>query len=172
METIVLQPHPAAQPDAVEGVEVSIAREGRFLTLTYMVRGRAGVRMPDPVGLQRADELWRTTCFELFVRKGGGGYVEFNFSPSNQWATYAFSDYRSGMSDVAGLPVTEIQPQSMGLIAAIDLEEAGLPGQGPLRLGVCAVIEEASGTKSYWALAHPSDKPDFHHPDSFVLELA
>ena len=34
-----------------------------------------------------------------------------------------------------------------------------------------AVIEEADGTKSYWALAHPSDKPDFHHPDSFALDL-
>ena len=32
-------------------------------------------------------------------------------------------------------------------------------------------IEETDGTLSYWALAHPSPKPDFHHPDGFVLEL-
>jgi hypothetical protein len=41
----------------------------------------------------------------------------------------------------------------------------------PLRLGLSAVIEETSGRKSYWALAHPPGKPDFHHPDCFALEL-
>ena len=39
-------------------------------------------------------------------------------------------------------------------------------------MGLCAVIEEKDGTKSYWALAHPpGDKPDFHDPACFALEL-
>jgi hypothetical protein len=42
---------------------------------------------------------------------------------------------------------------------------------GATRLGLSAVIETVDGFFSYWALAHPSDKPDFHHPDSFILEL-
>jgi hypothetical protein len=42
----------------------------------------------------------------------------------------------------------------------------------PLRLGLSAVIEENDGTISYWALKHLPGKPDFHHPDSFALELA
>lgn len=37
--------------------------------------------------------------------------------------------------------------------------------------GVSAVIEEADGTKSFWALRHPPGRPDFHHPDCFQLEL-
>lgn len=40
-----------------------------------------------------------------------------------------------------------------------------------LQIGLSAVIEEMDGTKSYWALAHPAGKPDFHHPDCFTLEL-
>jgi len=40
------------------------------------------------------------------------------------------------------------------------------------RTALSAVIESADGTRSYWALAHPSDKPDFHHPDSFLLDLS
>lgn|GEM_PF-5239716 len=41
-----------------------------------------------------------------------------------------------------------------------------------LHLNLAAVIEEKSGTKSYWALAHPPEgPPDFHHPSCFVLEL-
>ena len=34
-----------------------------------------------------------------------------------------------------------------------------------------AVIEEKDGTKSYWALAHPSPEPDFHNPGCFAARL-
>jgi hypothetical protein len=34
------------------------------------------------------------------------------------------------------------------------------------------VIEETNGNKSYWALAHPAGKPDFHHADGFAYELS
>jgi hypothetical protein len=40
------------------------------------------------------------------------------------------------------------------------------------RIGLAAVIEETSGRKSYWALAHPLGKADFHHSDSFALEFS
>jgi hypothetical protein len=33
------------------------------------------------------------------------------------------------------------------------------------------VIEENDGMLSYWSLKHPPGNPDFHHPDSFALEL-
>jgi hypothetical protein len=39
------------------------------------------------------------------------------------------------------------------------------------RIGLSAVIEEKNGMKSYWALAHPAGKPDFHHPACFAAEL-
>jgi hypothetical protein len=39
-------------------------------------------------------------------------------------------------------------------------------------LGLSAVLEENDGTKSYWALAHPGDKPDFHAPGCFAARLA
>jgi hypothetical protein len=40
-----------------------------------------------------------------------------------------------------------------------------------LRLGLAAVIEDRARVLSYWALKHPTEKPDFHHADSFVVEL-
>jgi hypothetical protein len=46
-----------------------------------------------------------------------------------------------------------------------------LPADAPWRLGLSAVIEDRSGQKSYWALAHPPGRPDFHHEDCFALEL-
>ena len=32
-------------------------------------------------------------------------------------------------------------------------------------------MKDVDGGISYWALAHPPGKPDFHHPDSFALTL-
>jgi len=51
------------------------------------------------------------------------------------------------------------------------LDVSRLLPEHPEKLGLSAVIEEIDGTKSYWALAHPPGKPDFHHPDCFALTL-
>ena len=42
---------------------------------------------------------------------------------------------------------------------------------GAEALALSTVVKRKDGRISYWALRHPSDKPDFHHPDSFVLDL-
>lgn len=126
--------------------------------------------LPRAMAPERADALWKTTCFEFFLRRAGeAGYVEFNLSPSGQWAAYAFDDYRQGMADLDVLaPAIEMATAdgTLRLVASVTA-----PRPGPWLTSLSAVIEEADGTKSYWALAHGSDKPDFHHPDSFVLEL-
>jgi hypothetical protein len=43
--------------------------------------------------------------------------------------------------------------------------------EGLSKLGLSAVIEEKDGTLSYWALAHPPGRADFHDPACFALEL-
>ena len=47
----------------------------------------------------------------------------------------------------------------------------GSRGGGTLKLALTAVLEDDSGTLSYWALKHAPGKPDFHHREGFVLEL-
>ena len=46
-----------------------------------------------------------------------------------------------------------------------------LPPSGDWSVAITAVFEFDDGQKSYWALAHAPGKPDFHHPDGFVLDL-
>jgi hypothetical protein len=58
------------------------------------------------------------------------------------------------------------------LQATVELRSLlALSRQSPWRVGLSAVIEDTSGRKSYWALAHPPGKPDFHHEDCFAHEL-
>jgi hypothetical protein len=170
-----LRLHPDSRCVAATHVEADIARpRPGGLVLSFVVSGRiSDLRMPPVVAAARADELWRHTCFEAFVRPlAGPGYYEFNFSPSAQWATYRFDSYRSGMRVATEIdaPRIEVRPSVETYTLQAALEFDGL--SSPLRLGLSAVLEETNGRKSYWALAHPPGKPDFHHADCFALELS
>jgi len=155
----------------VELVSAGVRRQPRGLDLQYVVEGDASrLLIPAPAKPYRTDELWRSTCFELFIREEGQGYSEINLSPSGQWAAYRFPTYR-GVAEPLGLdepPRIWFSREPFGLLltALISIE---LKGNGPI--GLSAVVEEKDGTISYWALAHPRGAPDFHHPDCFALEL-
>jgi hypothetical protein len=150
-----------------------------------MVTGRIGdLAMPPVAATARADDLWRHTCFEAFVRNSpGAAYYEFNFAPSTQWAAYGFGGYRNEKRAASEIKAPRIAVEAGSehyiLRASLDLHQLLRPmsgeetgADGPWRLGLSAVIEEANGNQSYWALAHPPGKPDFHHPDCYVLEVA
>ncbi len=169
----VLKLHPDCRCDAVSRIEVEIARpSAAALLLDYIVTGNLDdLSLPPAATSVRADELWRHTCFEAFVRPAGdAAYCEFNFAPSTQWAVYRFERYREGMTQDPEIAAPRLEAERT-LHAYVLRAALTLPGQGALRLGLSAVIEEASGRRSYWALAHPRGKPDFHHSDCFALEL-
>jgi hypothetical protein len=121
--------------------------------------------------------LWQQTCFEAFIGvKGSPVYFEFNFSPSGEWAAYAFRGYRDGgaINDDKLDPKIIVQKEAerLELSAVMRLHRLSAIQPGvALRVGLSAVIEERDGKLSYWALQHPPGKPDFHHPDSFILEI-
>ena len=172
MRRVTLTPHPETPARAVSAVEVEVHDPSAGqVRLRYEVRGALeALMLPAPADPERTDELWKQTCFEAFARiDGATGYDEFNFAPSTQWAAYRFDGYRAGMKKPEMLaPRVEggIEDDAYVLHATFDL-----PGAGPWRLALSAVLEEADGTKSYWALAHAPGKSDFHHADAFVLEL-
>ena len=170
-----LSPHPGSPGPALVLRVTAAKPRPNSLALTYEVTGDiAALKVPGWVSRKRAEELWRTTCFEAFIARPGGGYVEINLSPSGLYAVYGFNGYREGMEALAGVEVRDTVAEHdegrLMLTTILDLDRLNL-GEGPWRMGLSTVIETVDGAISYWALAHPSDKPDFHHPDSFVLEL-
>ncbi len=104
----------------------------------------------------------------------GPGYIELNFAPSKRWAAYAFDGYRNGMRPLA-ISAPRIEARRAGpcysLVARLSLD-AARASEAPWQLGLAAVIEERDGGRSYWALAHPPGRPDFHHADCFACEVA
>jgi hypothetical protein len=172
-----LKLHPQTACAAVAGIEVEIARPaGASLILSYVVTGIIGdLLLPPMAAPSRSDELWRHSCFEAFVMDTAGEvYYEFNLAPSTQWAAYRFDRYRTGMRAAMQIEPPRIAvrsgPDRYTLRAALSLPDR--QRDGDLRLGVAAVMEERNKNISFWALAHPPGRPDFHRADSFAIELA
>ena len=171
--TFELLPHPAFPPSSVRSVEVELtATDWEDVLIDFSIAGD-GVVIPGWRTPARAHGLWKSTCFEVFLRVPGlDSYYEFNFSPSGLWAAYAFDEYRRGMRDLelAVEPHVESDPDRP-LDLSVDLDLSDTPNV-PMLASISAVIQEQDGTMSYWALAHPpGEKPDFHHRDCFVIEI-
>ena len=145
------------------------------MRVRWRIDGPSKLVIPPFAGKGRADELWKSTCFELFMmeKDGTASYSEFNLSPSERWAAYDFSGYREGMTDRPFQREPDCSYRS-GLAMAIfdvSLPRAQMP-QPPASIGLAAVIEEEGGVKSYWAISHHKDQPDFHDPACFQGSLA
>ena len=175
---LALKLHPDSQCATVTSLAAEVSRPAAdVLRVGYRLSGAmSALRLPPLTSPTRADGLWRRTCFEAFIGAGdSGGYYELNFAPSTQWAAYRFNSYRAGMGSLEiGPPRIEVRSNadSFELDATLDLRaQTALPADAPWRLGLSAVIEDADGRLSYWALAHPPGKPDFHHADCLACEV-
>ena len=170
-------PHSSPGPGCVLSFELDVERRADgTLALRYRLEADLDeLRLPVVTLPVRTDGLWRHTCFEAFVGvPGSEAYCELNFSPSGEWAAYAFTGYRAGMALLElPLPPEARWRRSDGrLELAVVLNSAALLGvAGPVQLAASAVLEEQSGTISHWALRHPEGQPDFHHPGSFVWQI-
>jgi hypothetical protein len=177
--TAVLECHPQTPSQAVDSIEARVARtQANDLSVAYTLKGEiTRLRLPPAGPSRQSDCLWQHTCFEAFISvRGNAAYYEFNFAPSREWAAYAFRQYRDRVSfegkGVAPQVAVCSNDESLELETVIPVGR--LPdiqtGSG-LRVGLSAVVEDQAGPLSYWALKHPRGKPDFHHPDTFALEI-
>lgn len=177
-----LSVHPlqAAMGEAA-AISVRWQRDSQGVELEYDIRSR------DPVLLQprvaaaagRHDNLWKHTCCEWFVAATaiGGAYLEFNFSPTGDWAAYAFDSPRTGRRDflwTAERAMPQIRhvaetladgPWAHWCRVNVQLE---IPLDAAVAFVNPAVVLETTAGVSYWAARHPHAHPDFHHPAGFV----
>jgi hypothetical protein len=174
---IELARHPSTPAEAVRAIAVLARRSANELRMTFRLDGDIRrISIPSPSIPRIARQLWQHTCFEAFVAvEGQREYHEFNFAPSGEWTLYSFSGYRDGGPVASETTQPQIAVRSTGNRLELDgLVRLGslsaVHPRAPLRIGLSAVIETGDGF-SYWALRHPTDKPDFHNAEGFVLKL-
>jgi hypothetical protein len=123
------------------------------------------IRVPTPAPSVRTDDLWKTTCFEIFWQPiGEPGYREFNLSPSGRWAAYDFDGFREGMRDAPvdaiSLSVAQASSNGAGELTLSATIASELPT--PAQVALNAIVEHEDGSLQFWALAFPPGKPEFH----------
>lgn len=171
-----LRRHPDSRPPPVTALSAHIepvAPDG--LHVTFELSGDvSALAIAPPKAPLRRDDLWRTTCFEVFLRRPGERpYLEFNLAPSGEWAAYAFEETRRRLQDPLVDPpgiVFEQTPDRIRIAARLALPPA-YQSQGGWQIGLTAVIETRDCELSYWSLAHPPGRPDFHNDAGFVLDV-
>ncbi|MGB3300654.1 MAG: DOMON-like domain-containing protein [Phormidesmis sp.] len=183
--TFSLQPFKETAEATNLVIVVTVARRQDTLSLSYILKGDLGkvaipTRRETP---QRKDRLWQQTCFEFFIaadtnRTHSTPYWEFNLSPSQDWNVFSLSGYRQGRREekaFSSLPIyTGTLTHAIYLEASVNIGRL-IDASKPVRVGVSAVVVSADKEESFWAIAHPtfqSTAADFHHPDSFAIELA
>jgi len=174
-----LHRHPDSRCDELRRIEVRyrVGPPG-MLTLSFLLEGEVDrLRIPPSREPFVGTELWRHTCCEVFIRCAGqSSYCEFNLAPSLGWTCYAFTDYREGapLADERLRPSLAVNrtDRTLRLDAGIPVGRLALLERCPrLQVALSAVVENERGELSYWALAHPPGRPDFHHPLGFAIDL-
>lgn len=179
MPAAALISHPATPCEFIRAVTVDVQplRAGA-LRLSYRMEGDISrLKVPQRRQPVRADELWRHTCCEVFLRASHTpAYAEFNFSPAGEWAAYDFDGYRSGMKAIEPIAPPAItstrSPQHLQIDVELELPQwISNAAANEVHAALSAVLEDVDGGISYWALAHPGAKPDFHDVAGFTFEI-
>lgn len=123
---------------------------------------------------QRKDELWKRTCFELFLAiKDQPAYWEFNFSPSGDWNVYRMGAYRRiDFHEESSIKQVRLEmnreSDALALNVTVDLSSI-VQGEQSIETGITAVVQTKDGDVTYWALTHPGPRADFHNREGFIL---
>lgn len=175
MTAFSLHPFPGQNSGGVS-IEGDIERTGQALVLSFLLQGNLDdIVLPAAAKRTRRDNLWQATCLEMFwAEEGAKNYWELNLAPSGAWNVYAFTDYRTGMQreERVAEPLTRISRTPDTFALTVELGIGSLHAEhASLRIGISAVLEHRDSRLSYWALAHPAEKPDFHAPQCFLLRV-
>ncbi len=167
-------------PETKVHAEVNVT--GTRINIAYIVHGIESLLVPPAAkSPQFREGLWQHTCFEFFARPNSMmNYVEFNFSPSGDWAVFGFSGYRTALEKFDGRNMvievgSEKTASSLQVEAILDRRALNAHFQQDkpweFRGNLTTVLESTDHKLSYWALCHGKIKPDFHLPETFVLPM-
>ena len=136
----------------------------------FVARGDIGrIAVPQIDAPGRFDNLWNTTCFEIFWSHDGISYRELNLSPSSRWACYDFDSFRQGMRDA---------PAEVAITVSVSARELRLEAEitsdlpVPATVALNGIIKDNDGVNRFWALAFRPGRPEFHASDCRDLALA
>ena len=161
--------HPDCAPGAIHAISATIVPTATGCRATFIAHGDiVAITVPPRDTPGRFDDLWKTTCFEIFWSHDGESYREFNLSPSTRWACYDFEGFRAGARDAPAAVTIDVTTAAQTLTLSAEIAST-LPL--PATVALNAIIREADGVNRFWALAFAPGAPEFHSAICRALSL-
>ncbi|MEY3767489.1 MAG: hypothetical protein RLZZ11_559 [Cyanobacteriota bacterium] len=119
-------------------LQAEAMRDGNQLHVCFRLEDPdASVRMPSATAApERRDQLWQSTCFEVFFAVAGSPcYWELNLSPNGHWNAYRLEGYRQGLQPEPSISTLGYSlkrcSSSLELTLQLPLEHAAAAVRGP-----------------------------------------
>jgi len=142
-----------------DSLKLSFLLEGALVNYAF-----SSSQMP-----KRANELWKATCFELFLANSKKDeYYEFNISPSLAWNLYHLSTYRAEPKEVELLVEPVIKITKENGCYRVDFELKGFALSSFDRVNLTAILLTKEGERTFWSLKKMQGSPDFHERGYFI----
>jgi len=142
------------------------------VVLRFLIKGELeGYSFPPEAKQRRANELWKATCFELFLANSKQDeYYELNFSSSLEWNVYYLNTYRADVQEVKLENEPKIEVHSavdkFEIFFELDLELLSLKDFDIYN--VASILLTQENERTFWSVKHENDVPDFHHRGNFL----
>ena len=162
-----LQPH-----NKIENISIDASLEltKQKIEISFSIKGvLAEYVFPPSKKIQRADEIWKATSFELFLANDAEEYYELNFSSSLAWNFYVLSSYRVKPQEL----VFEEEPhisytyKNNEFNIVFNLESKAINFEKFRSYNLAAILLTEKKERTFWTINHLNDVPNFHNKESF-----
>ena len=141
------------------------------IALSFLLKGNLDSYLfPKVEKIQRANELWKATCFELFLANDDEVYYELNFSSSLAWNFYVLDAYRaeSKALELEEEPCISFTYKDDECSIVFELESEVLDFEDFKYCNLATILLTRENERRFWAIKHLKDAPDFHNKNNFL----
>jgi len=164
-QTFILKNHHKKQKE-IE-VEASLEINEKKITVEYKICGELKNYHIERISKkQRANELWKATCLELFISpKRDLNYWELNISPSKKWNVYAFDSYKKNMREEMRIssPILKIDSKERYYFIScefnLQIENLHLEQS---RFNLAVILLDTHGMRHFYTINKKESVVDFH----------
>jgi hypothetical protein len=152
-------------------IEASFILAKQKIKISFTVQGMLEAYVfPKAQKIQRVDELWKATCFELFLANDEEVYYELNFSSSLGWNFYVLESYREEPKELEFLfvPTIKIEENDNEFRIVFELKSVNLNLEQFKYYNLATILLSKENERTFWAIKHLKTQPDFHDKKSFL----
>jgi hypothetical protein len=152
-------------------IDSSFELTSNKLSITFNIIGKLDKYIfPKKLKLKRADELWKATCFELFLANDDEVYYELNFSPSLEWNFYVLDTYRTEPKELEFKeePHIGFSHKNNEFNIVFELEANAINFKNFKYYNLATILLSKERRRTFWSVKHLNTQPDFHAKNSFL----